>query len=84
MYFAVLFFQNATRKPSYIAIQPMQNFKAAVVSVVIHLPTGDEEYAPPCQSGVAIGASLVSLGEKLKQLHLSGDRNKFSQLKQLQ
>ena len=41
------------------------NHKAAALSLLIRLPTGDEDYTPPGVSGLCIGTALVTLGESL-------------------
>ncbi|XP_064629979.1 attractin-like protein 1 isoform X2 [Lineus longissimus] len=53
--------------PSAIAIEPLHSQKAAVLSVILQLPTGDEQFPPPNQSGLYIASALVSLGHNRKQ-----------------
>ena len=36
--------------------------RAAVLSLAIRLPTGDEDWTPRGQAGVAIGSTLIALG----------------------
>jgi hypothetical protein len=45
-----------------VALQPLAGHKAAVVTVLIRLPSGDEEYALPEQCGIAIGSALITVG----------------------
>jgi hypothetical protein len=40
----------------------MSGNKAAVLTLLIRLPSGDEEYAPPGQQGIAVGSALVTIG----------------------
>ena len=49
-------------KCSPIALQPMAGQKAAILTVLIRLPTADEDYALPDQSGIAIGSTIVTIG----------------------
>lgn len=49
-------------KPSPIALEPLNGQKAAVLSLLVQLPCGDEDYTPSNQSGLAIASALVSLG----------------------
>jgi len=50
-------------KPGQIAQEPLYNQKAAVISLFVQLPCGDELWAPSGQSGLAIGSTLVNIGE---------------------
>ena len=59
----LLSFYRQTPKPAPIALEPINGHKAAVLSLLIKLPCGDEDYTPHGQSGLAIGSSLVSLGK---------------------
>jgi len=43
----------------------MMNHKAAALSLLIRMPTGDDDYTPPGVSGLCIGTALVTLGESL-------------------
>lgn len=45
-----------------MALQPLAGQKAAVVTVLIRLPSGDEEYALPEQCGIAIGSAIITVG----------------------
>ena len=47
---------------SPVALEPLFGHKAAILSVVIQLPRGDEDYTPADQCGIAIGSALVTLG----------------------
>lgn len=53
-------------RPSPIALEPCYGNKAAVLSLIVRLPTGDEDYTPPGQSGIAIASTLVTLGNPRK------------------
>ena len=57
-----VFFQN-TNKPTQMALEPIHNQKAAVVSLFIQLPGGDEDFTPAGTSGLAIGSALISIGK---------------------
>ena len=48
--------------PSPIALEPLKGGKAAVVSLLLRLPMGDEDYTPNGSSGVTVGSTLVSVG----------------------
>jgi len=48
-----------------VAFEPLSCHKAAVLTVIVRLPTGDDEFSPPDQCGIAIGSSLVTLGSFL-------------------
>ncbi|XP_013386295.1 attractin-like isoform X2 [Lingula anatina] len=54
-------------KSSPVAIEPLRGHKAAVLSIVIQLPTGDEDFTPQGQNGLAIGSALVSLGPGIQR-----------------
>lgn len=54
-------------KPSPIALEPLNGQKAAVLSLLVQLPCGDEDYTPSNQSGLSIASALVSLGNPRKQ-----------------
>lgn len=56
---------QTTPKPAPIALEPINGHKAAVLSLLIQLPCGDEDHTPHGQSGLAIGSSLVSLGKAI-------------------
>ena len=49
-------------KCSPITLQPLAGHKAAVLTVLIRLPSGDEEYTLPDQCGMAIGSALITVG----------------------
>ncbi|GAB1604315.1 attractin-like protein 1 isoform X2 [Argonauta hians] len=65
--------KKVSNKPSPIALEPLNGQKAAVLSLLVQLPCGDEDYTPSNQSGLAIASALVSLGNPRKQ---SGEPNK--------
>ncbi|KAL0276657.1 UNVERIFIED_CONTAM: hypothetical protein PYX00_004182 [Menopon gallinae] len=52
--------------PSPIALEPCSGNRAAVLSLLVRLPTSDELYAPSGQSGLAIASALVTLGNPRK------------------
>lgn len=54
--------QNPHIQPSPVALEPLARQKAAVLTLVLRLPTGDDEFAPPGQTGIIMGSALVSLG----------------------
>ena len=49
-------------KPSPVALEPLAGGKSAILSLVMRLPTGDEDWTPPGQSGVCMASTLVCLG----------------------
>lgn len=58
-----------SNKPSAIAVEPLADQKAAILTLLIQLPSGDLEYTPTGQCGLALGSALVSIGGYLFQLH---------------
>ncbi|XP_049809603.1 attractin [Schistocerca nitens] len=53
--------------PSPIALEPCCGNRAAVLSLLVRLPTGGEMYTPPGQSaGLAVASALVTLGNPRK------------------
>lgn len=48
--------------PTPIALEPCNTGKAAVLSLIVRLPTGGTGQVPPGQTGLAIASALVSLG----------------------
>jgi len=52
--------------PSPIALEPCHGNRAAVLSLLITMPTGSASFAPPGQTGLAIGSTLVALGNPRK------------------
>ena len=46
-----------------MALEPLHNQKAAVVSLFVQLPGGDEDFTPSGTSGLAIGSALISIGK---------------------
>lgn len=52
-------------KATPVTVEPLFGQKAAVLSVIVRLPRGDEDYTPLDQSGLAIGSALVTLGMSL-------------------
>lgn len=53
---------SLVENPTPIALEPCYNNKAAVLSLIIRLPTGGSGVVPIGQTGIAIGSALVSLG----------------------
>ena len=62
IYIYIFLLQLCNNKPGQIALEPLHNQKAAVLSLFIQLPCGDEEWSPPGSTGLAIGSALVSIG----------------------
>lgn len=52
--------------PSPIALEPCCGNRAAVLSLLVRLPTCDDPYTPSGQSGLAIASALVTLGNPRK------------------
>lgn len=53
--------------PSPIALEPCSGNRAAVLSLLVRLPTGGEPFTPRGQSaGLAIASALVTLGNPRK------------------
>ncbi len=50
-------------RPSPIALEPCEGNRAAVLSLIVRLPTGGKQYAPPGYTGIAVASSLVTLGQ---------------------
>jgi hypothetical protein len=50
-------------RPSPIALEPCEGNRAAVLSLIVRLPTAGMRYAPPGYTGIAIASSLVTLGK---------------------
>ncbi len=50
-------------RPSPIALEPCDGNRAAVLSLIVRLPTAGKRYAPPGYTGIAVASSLVTLGE---------------------
>lgn len=48
--------------PSPIALEPCSNGKAAVLTLLIKLPTGNQSVPQPGQTGIALASALVTLG----------------------
>ena len=46
-----------------MALQPLHANKAAVLTVLIRLPSADEEYTLPDQCGVVMGSALITVGK---------------------
>lgn len=62
--------------PTPIALEPCNKNRAAVLSLILRLPTGGTGEVPIGQTGVAIASALVSLGpgaQKISKAH-SGSR----------
>ena len=49
-------------RPSPVALEPLSRQKAAVLTLVMRLPTGDDDVTPSGQSGIALASTLVTLG----------------------
>ena len=58
--FVYFFFQRP--RPSPIALEPCVSNRAAVLSLIVRMPTGGKAYAPNGYTGIAIASSLVTLG----------------------
>merc|ERR1740128_259046 len=54
-------------RPSPIALEPCAGNRAAVLSLIVRLPTGGHSYSPHGVPGVAVASSLVTLGNPRKQ-----------------
>merc|ERR1711894_47547 len=52
-------------RPSPIALEPCEGNRAAVLSLIVRMPTGGKPYTPNGYTGIAIASSLVTLGMKL-------------------
>lgn len=68
---AILVVSDSKRKkkdsPSPIALEPCYGNRAAVLSLLVRLPTGGEPYTVPGQAaGLAIASALVTLGNPRK------------------
>ncbi|KPM04941.1 Attractin-like protein 1 [Sarcoptes scabiei] len=62
--------------PSPIALEPLSNGKAAVLTMLIKLPTGTNPIPQPGQTGIALASSLVTLGNvTLEQNCLKKEKN---------
>lgn len=59
--------KKTSSKPSQIACEPLHHQKAAVMSLIVQLPTGEDEWTPNGASGVAIASALVTVGHHRKQ-----------------
>jgi hypothetical protein len=59
-----VFFPVALQKhrPSPIALEPCVGNRAAVLSLIVRLPTGGKLYTPNGYTGIAVASSLVTLG----------------------
>lgn len=56
--------------PNPIAMEPCGNNKAAVLSLIVRLPTGNEAYAPSGQAGIAVASALVTLGNSNRKISM--------------
>ena len=56
-----IFFQRP--RPSPIALEPCMGNRAAVLSLIVRMPTGGKPYTPNGYTGIAIASSLVTLGK---------------------
>ncbi|XP_071746862.1 LOW QUALITY PROTEIN: attractin-like protein 1 [Lepeophtheirus salmonis] len=52
--------------PSPIALEPCVGNRAAILSLIVRLPTGGKPYAPNGYTGIAVASSLVTLGNPRK------------------
>ncbi|CAD5118840.1 DgyrCDS7518 [Dimorphilus gyrociliatus] len=50
------------KKSPLISLEPMASHKSGIVTVFMRLPTGDSDYPPYMQSGLALASCLVTLG----------------------
>ena len=50
-------------RPSPVALEPLASSRAAVLTLLLQLPTADDQFTPPGQSGIIFGSALVTLGE---------------------
>ena len=53
-------------RPSPIALEPCAGNRAAVLTLLVRMPTGGAPYAPPGIPGIALASSLVTLGNPRK------------------
>ena len=51
-------------RPSPIALEQCDGNRAAVLSLIVRLPTAGKRYAPPGYTGIAVASSLVTLGKE--------------------
>uniref|UniRef100_V5HAB2 Putative attractin n=2 Tax=Ixodes ricinus TaxID=34613 RepID=V5HAB2_IXORI len=58
--------------PTPVALEPCASGKAAVLSLIVRLPTGGQEHTATGQSGLAIASALVSLGTLCKTIKEDG------------
>ncbi|XP_056005895.1 attractin-like protein 1 isoform X1 [Ostrea edulis] len=75
--------KKTSTKPSQIAYEPLNHQKAAVISLIVQLPTGEDEWTPNGASGVAIASALVTVGHHRKQSLEhggKGDKNKHKKV----
>lgn len=72
-----------TNKPTQMALEPLHNQKAAVVSLFVQLPGGDEDFTPSGTSGLAIASALISIGHQRKQSSDHGKTDKQKHKKHL-
>ena len=56
--------KRKTFRPSPIALEPCEGNRAAVLSLIVRLPTGGRPYAPPGYTGIAVASALVTLGKR--------------------
>jgi hypothetical protein len=63
VYFYSYYFLLLQRsRPSPIALEPCVGNRAAVLSLIVRMPTGGKPYTPNGYTGIAIASSLVTLG----------------------
>lgn len=61
-------FQDGMKQghPTPVALEPCASGKAAVLTLIVRMPTGGQEHTATGQSGLAIASALVSLGTLCK------------------
>ncbi|XP_064603271.1 LOW QUALITY PROTEIN: attractin-like protein 1 [Liolophura sinensis] len=74
---------RSPNKPFPIAYEPLSGSKVAVISMLVRLPTGDEDFTPPGQCGLAIASALITLGNQRKPSLEKGDKSKLKKHTQL-
>ncbi|CAH1784738.1 unnamed protein product, partial [Owenia fusiformis] len=64
--------KQTVAKPSPVALEPLNGHKAAVLTVLVRLPCGDEDHTPPGTTGIVMGSSLVTLGSRKASMDYTG------------
>lgn len=62
--------------PTPIALEPCHRNRAAVLSLILRLPTGGSGQVPIGQTGIAIASALVSLGPGAQKMSKSNGNNR--------